>query len=423
MLNKIIILGTLLLSSFNLLAAEKPNLWIYSDLSDPRDLREHGHPQNDPDDISALGALLLTADRFNIQGFVYSSTNRKNLTDATPFIAESFIQAYKLSVPVWRSKGLDYQIEIPFIRSDITKTVEPSKYQPSRNYADISQFNSIIQLVELLNKKPIYVLNWGPLTESAILLKHLLDTNNQVALNNLTIISHWTKSATAQGTIEKPFHVANCRDDFKACMFLHEEALANPIVKFIEIGPAGQSGIVNGSVKFNNYPIFENSPLGQIFYHAKFFHRKPDQSDAATFWLLTELGANLDDYQDDGSLTFENEKTVVKKFYQDGKAIIEELAVKSEAAKQAKSFSKRQISDWFSYLYIKKDKIELHLPYDGQFKLMTQQGRPLIAADLNYGDHYFEFKHYPYSDFIAELKVEGITKRLSIGPVDIIKYR
>lgn len=413
MLKKILCASLLCTAFFNVSA--KPSIWVYSDLSDPRDLRGHGHPQNDPDDISALGSLLLTADEFNIEGIVFSSTNREGLKDATPFMQASFVDAYNRSVPALRAAGYDFQERIDFIRSDIIKNGKPIKFKPEKNYADLSQFQSVAPLAKLLTQKPIYVLNWGPLTESAVLVKHLLDTNNEVALNNLTVISHWTKSATAQGTIEKPFHVANCRDDYKACMYLHDEALVNPLVKFVEIGPAGQSGVVNGSAKFDNFPVFTQSPLGQLFYHGKFYNGKPDNSDSATFWVLTEFGANLSDYKNDGSLSLEEEKAVVKLFRDDGKAIVEYQAKKSNASASVKPFSNKQIADWFTYVYVKKGKIEVHMPHAGEFELKTVAGKPLLTANLARGDYEFEFKQYKPTKLVATVKSEGVVKTLKIG--------
>lgn len=401
----------ILLSS---LANAKPNLWVFSDLSDPRDLRDHGHPQNDPDDISALAALLLTADRFNIEAFVFASNTRKNLADATPFIMDSFNEAYMRSVPMWKSQGKDYQEKINFIRSDISKTGTPIRFNINNDYKEIPQVNSIQPLAELLKHKPLYVLNWGPLTESAILVKHLVTTKNTQALKNLVIISHWTKGATAQGTVEKPFDVANCKDDYSACEYLHDEALKNPLVQFIEIGPAGQSGIVNGSIKFKRYSEFDGTPLGQLFYHSKFYGGKPDQSDAATFWVLTEFGANLSDYPTNGSLSVDNEKIVVQKFYDDGKEIIEDLSKKSASTIGAKVFSQQQISEWFTYIFLKNQMLEVHLPYDGELLVKTQTGKEIYNKKLARGEHKLEYKQYLSGPLIAKLHVAGVVKTLKI---------
>ena len=78
-------------------AHAKPTIWVYTDLSDPSDQRSGGHPQNDPDDICSLAALLLEANRFEIAGIVFSSTNRKELKDATPFVESTFTEAYAMA--------------------------------------------------------------------------------------------------------------------------------------------------------------------------------------------------------------------------------------------------------------------------------------------------------------------------------------
>ena len=77
----------------------KPTIWVTTDLSDPRTTRTGGHPNNDPDDICSLAALLLEADRFDIAAVVYSSTNRQNLPDATDFVQSTFAAAYAHDVP------------------------------------------------------------------------------------------------------------------------------------------------------------------------------------------------------------------------------------------------------------------------------------------------------------------------------------
>lgn len=388
-------LRTLILSvaagvlSFHALAAEKPSIWVYSDLSDPRQVRDHNHPINDPDDISALGSLLLTANRFNIEGIVVSSTNRANLVDPMPFINEAFIKPYQASLPGLNSTIGGYQEQINILRSSVTQVAEPKRFNPNKSYLDLAEFTTVAPVVKILQEKPLYVLNWGPLTESAILVKHLMETENQNALENLTIASHWTLSTVSQGSPEKPFHVANCRDDWKACMYLHELAKENKI-KFIETGSSGQAGVVNGSVHYADYPGFEKSPLGQIFYHAKFYHQKPDQSDSATFWLLTEFGASLEDVKTDGTLTTAEEQQLIKLMKDDAVEIISELRKASDAAAlSASPLNQNQIANLFTFIYQKKGKIEVYCPYESQLTLTDKNLKTLMSAQLTAGDHKF----------------------------------
>ncbi|MDP5170977.1 MAG: DUF1593 domain-containing protein, partial [Bacteroidia bacterium] len=76
-----------------------PIIWVYSDMSDPRDQRKGGHPQNDPDDICSMASLLLSANRFDIRGIVVASTPRSGLTDPMPFVEEVFVAAYQHDLP------------------------------------------------------------------------------------------------------------------------------------------------------------------------------------------------------------------------------------------------------------------------------------------------------------------------------------
>jgi glucose/arabinose dehydrogenase len=397
-----------------LVPAAKPNVWVYTDHSDPRDLRAHNHPQNDPDDIVSLAALLLSAARFNIEGIVYSSTNRRGLGDATPFVEEALAEAYRRSVAAWNRNGGDYQPDIPFIRSSITREAQAQAFDPERDYADIGSFEGMPELVSLLEREPVYVLNWGPLTESAILVRHLLGTGNEQALANLVIVTHWTKSATAQGTPEAPFEVANCRDDARACAWLHESAQADDRVRLVELGPAGQTGIVNGSKSFARYADFETSPLGQIFYHAKFFNGAPDQSDASSFWLLTPYGADLGDYPHDGSLDIATERANVDRFARDAEAIVADLWLRARAAAGAQPFSRQEISGWFNYLYVKKGRIEAHLAYPGRFQLQDASGELLLDEVLDKGNHAFELQAFDEFPLQARLESEGIEKHMLV---------
>ena len=182
-----------------LAAAEKPHVWVYSDMSDPRNQRAGGHPQNDPDDICSLAALLLEANRFNIEAVVFSSTNRKNLADATDFVQSTFADAYAHDVPYLNETIGGFQPEIRFLRSSITGGSEPRKFDPQKDYSDLTGLETVRRLVEFAEREPVYVLSWGPLTESAMAVKHCLDTGNETALANLFILSHWTKSWIAQG--------------------------------------------------------------------------------------------------------------------------------------------------------------------------------------------------------------------------------
>ena len=88
MLKRIVILLYFVCLIININAQKKPNVWIYSDMSDrtlPGPNKEH--TINDPDDISAMAGYLLMMNEFNTKGIVITSTHRKEHKD-TPNQAE-----------------------------------------------------------------------------------------------------------------------------------------------------------------------------------------------------------------------------------------------------------------------------------------------------------------------------------------------
>jgi hypothetical protein len=371
-------------------ARAKPHVWVYTDMSDPRDQRAGGHPQNDPDDICSLAALLLEANRFQIEAVVYSSTNRRNLADATDFVHSTFAEAYAHDLPFLNETIGGFQPEITFLRSSITGGPAPRKFDPERDYSDLSGLETVQGLVEFARHQTVYVLSWGPLTESAMAAKHCLDTGNLAALENMVFISHWTKSWIAQGTPENPFRVANCRDDAKACHFLHELAVTHPVVRIVELGSVGQTGLVNGSSGYPKFTEFRKSRLGQIFIHSKFYHGKPDQSDGSTFWLLAEaFGPTLADYPHDGSLDRSAEERGRDLFLANGHAILDDLLLRSNAAAEAANpFPESFITDRFTYVYQFLDgRYSIHVPYDARYGIQDAAGDLVMSGSVGPGNH------------------------------------
>lgn len=94
--------------------AAKPNVWVYTDMSDPR---EGGHSFNDPDDIVTMSALLLEANRFNIETIVVSSTNRKYLGDSMDFVSRVFLDAGDQMVRGDSLKAGKYQLDLSELKS------------------------------------------------------------------------------------------------------------------------------------------------------------------------------------------------------------------------------------------------------------------------------------------------------------------
>ncbi|MEZ5278096.1 MAG: hypothetical protein R3F07_17065 [Opitutaceae bacterium] len=395
----------------------KPTIWVTTDLSDPRTTRSGGHPNNDPDDICSLAALLLEANRFDIAAVVYSSTNRQNLPNATDFVQSAFAAAYAHDVPFLNAAFGGFQPEIPFIRSSLTRHAEPIRFDPDRDYSDLSELETVAALVDLAARKPVHVLSWGPLTESAIAVKHCLDTGQPDVLANLFIISHWTKSWIAQGTPETPFHVANCRDDARACDFLHTMAGQGAGFRFVELGSVGQTGVVNGAAGYPGFGAFQGSRLGQIFIHAKFYHGKPDQSDGATFWLMTgQFGPTLSDYPDDGSLDQATEERGRDLFLENGHQILDDLRRRSDAAAAANDpFPPGFLASRFTYVYqYLNGRYYIHVPLEATFEIRDATGRSVMSGRLQPGDHELDFSRLAPGDYPVTIKCGGLEIRRSL---------
>ncbi|MEM9986522.1 MAG: nucleoside hydrolase-like domain-containing protein, partial [Bacteroidota bacterium] len=391
-------------------ANDKHIIWVYSDLSDPRDQRAGGHPQNDPDDICSMASLLLTADQFDIRGIVVASTTRENLQDPMPFIKEVFVAAYEHDWPFLTANGARYQAKLPFMSSSLTQGGRSLQFDPEKNYADLGDLVTVNQLVQLAEKEPVYVLSWGPLTESAMAVKHCLDAGKEEALKNLFFISHWTKSSVAQGSPSAPFEVANCKDDRAACDYLHQVAARDKRVRFIELGCVGQKGLVSGiTVGVSNQMealLSHNTRLGQIFTRSKWYFNKPDFSDASTHWLLfshfrskasDSWSLSLDDYPHDGSLAQAEEEELVEKFKTHAWRISSELWTKGlsfSSAQRPQSipyepFSEEFIASYFTYVYYNsfRQAYGLHLPYRTSYQLIDGSGDVIMTDTLDWGNH------------------------------------
>ena len=394
----------------------RPTIWVYSDMSDPRDQRAGGHPQNDPDDICSMAALLLEANRFNIAGIVFSSTNRKGLRDATPFVEETFVAAYAMAREPLQAALGGFPESIPFHRSSLYKGEFPEKFDPGKDYSSLEDLPTVAGLIRVAEQGPVHVLNWGPLSESAIAVKHCLDTGNMEALENILILSHWTTSYIAQGTPETPFKVANCRDDAEACDFLHQMAQSHPAVRFVELGSVGQTGVVNGSEGFSRFSGFTGSALGQVFVHSKFYHGKQDQSDGSTFWLLTgAFGPGLEAYRHDGSLDQETEETVRDLFLENGHAILDDLLERSRIAAAGGAFGEAFIASCFTYVYQFLDgRYAAHVPYEARLVMEHPDGTIVMDAQLPAGNHRLEVDTFPAATYTVRVTCGGLTRTFEL---------
>ena len=316
--------------------AQKPKVWIYSDMSDKTiQGKDHG-TANDPDDISAMAGYLLMANMFDTRGIVIASTHRsehKTSGNQADWANTFFGEAYKKDVVHLNKNIGGFPSTVNFIQSCIKVTAE--KYEPTKNYNSLKNYNTVELLLKEAEKSNdiINVLCWGSLTEPAILVNYCLTNKRSDILNKLRFIAHWTNSSLHQGTIEQPWKVANCNEDRSACEYLKEMAL-NGIISYHECGAIGQHGIVSGSQKGVEYfDQFKKSNLGKIFAEGKFAHNSVDHSDSATYWvLLGNWGVGLHDIASNGTNFIEVEQKNENQFMLYSKRIHDELLRRSNEA-------------------------------------------------------------------------------------------
>lgn len=334
MIKKVIFVVSILLTT--LMNAQKPKVWIYSDMSDKTiQGKDHG-TANDPDDISAMAGYLLMSNMFDTKGIVIASTHRsehKTSGNQAVWANTFFGEAYKKDVINLNKNIGGFSQSIEFLQSCIKESAE--RYNPTNKYTSLEKYNTVELLFKEAEKSDeiINVLCWGSLTEPAILVNYCITNNRIDILNKLQFIAHWTNSSLHQGTIEKPWKVANCNEDKAACDYLKEQAL-NGFIKYYECGAIGQHGIVSGSPKGEDYfNQFKESNLGKIFAEGKFVYNSVDHSDAATYWvLLKDWGVNLTDIASNGTNFIEVEQKNINQFEFFSKRIHDELLRRSNAA-------------------------------------------------------------------------------------------
>lgn len=331
------LLGALLLATPS--RADRPKVWIYSDMSDPS-LVGGGHmgTVNDPDDVSAMAGYLLMANEFETLGIVVASTHRKEHRD-TPDQGEwanrYLGQAYRSEVPALNQLLGGYPEEIRFVQSCLKETSE--RFDPGKDYSNLKGYPTVKLLLDAVERlEPHEILNilcWGSLTEPAIAVKHCLLSGRDALLSRMRFISHWTDSSLHQGSPSHPEDVANCREDAQACAWLKQQALRG-VIHFHECGAIGQAGIVSGGPKGRTYfDAFRVSRLGTAFVQGKFVFNGVDHSDSATYWvLLGRWGVQVEDLPADGRNTPELEKAHEIRFRQSSRSIHDELLSRARAA-------------------------------------------------------------------------------------------
>lgn len=332
---KLLCIG-LFFASFSIVA-QKPKVWIYTDMSDNTiPGKNHMKTVNDPDDISGMAGYLLMANMFDTKGIVVTSTHRsehKNSGNQADWANNFFGQGYKKDVLNLNKNIGGYPKNIEFIQSCIKESAE--KYNSTTAYNSLENYKTVALLKDEVEKSPeiINVLCWGSLTEPAILVNYCIANKRFDLLKKLRFIAHWTNSSLHQGTPEDPAKVANCNEDRAACEFLKEQAL-NGVITYFECGAIGQHGIVSGSPKgIEYYNQFKKSNLGKIFSEGKFVQESVDHSDAATYWvLLGNWGVSLNDISSNGTNLPEVEKKNEEQFLMSSKKIHQELLRRSKAA-------------------------------------------------------------------------------------------
>ena len=328
---------TLLLIFATIMYAQKPKVWIYSDMSDNTiPGNNHMKTVNDPDDISAMAGYLLMVNMFDTKGIVVSSTHRrehKSSRNQAEWANTLFGEAYKRDVINLNKNIGGFPESIEFVQSCIKESAE--KYNSSTAYKSLENYKTVALLKDEVEKSSeiINVLCWGSLTEPAILVNYCIANKRFDLLKKLRFIAHWTNSSLHQGTPEDPAKVANCNEDRAACEFLKEQAL-NGIINYYECGAIGQHSIVSGSPKGEDYyNQFKKSNLGKIFSEGKFVQNSVDHSDAATYWvLLGNWGVGLEDISSNGTNLPEVEKKNEEQFKMFSKNIHDELLRRSRAA-------------------------------------------------------------------------------------------
>ncbi|MGC6456433.1 MAG: nucleoside hydrolase-like domain-containing protein [Coraliomargaritaceae bacterium] len=407
----------ILITSASCLSAgtEKPNIWVYSDLTDPRDQREGGHPKGDPDDLVSLASLLLSANRFHIESIVLGSGSFADILNPVELIEEIFVPAYEDHVAHLKEENSGYQQSIHFQWSSVTRNSGwPRIFKEDRDYRDLNDYETVQGLAEYAKDHEVYVLVWGALTEPAILVKHLLHTGQEAVLKNITIITHWSQSFVRSMHPEAlktdPHMVTNCKMDRKACLYLHQQA-KDGRVKMIQLGCVGQSGIVDGSANYPRIEEFDQSRLGQIFISGKYNKNRADQSDASTYWLLaSDLHFNLNDYPNDGSLTKEIEERNIVRFQQRAPSIMDNLLVRSNAS-NGTPYPASLIAEYFCYAYYRWGHYCIYAPNPVPFRILSPEGTLEKEGTLKRWDNSIDLPKKEQGYYTVELLFPDRTVR------------
>lgn len=351
----------------------KPNIWIHTDMTGAYGYEVNGNKaealtdaDSDPDDQVALAMYLMLANKFNTKAIILSSTTRNLSRNTLDHFQQSHGDAYEAALPCLNAQigGYPTLEELNVKWSSLTDRAGHLSFDnsPQDKY---DNFNTLPQTVkDLINElkkseyspqNPLYVLVWGPMTEVSMATKHMIRNNMTTELGRLFVVSHWTSSFLSQtGTPcnafpsdQIQFNPANCNQNCEACAYVHNEAKKSGAdFRFVDVGAVGQNGIVNGSADFftggNNgvegpqYQQFQNSELGDVFVKSKFGFGKPDGSDCATFiTVLGEYGVTLNDYNNNGVLTEQDEINARNTYRDNAPTLMQDLLNISDVAASA----------------------------------------------------------------------------------------
>ena len=221
--------------------------------------------------------------------------------DSDIWAKETFIADYKEEVGRLNAYyNNQYQTEVPIQMASTAGKRFRSIHAETADPHFLDKNLSIKGIISAADQGPLYVLNWGPLTEVAMLLKFCIEHNKKDTLRNIAIISHWTQRGG-------PW---NCASDNEACDFVHDQAEANPNIVMYELGPIGQRGMVenicNDSATLNPEIMFA-SKIGKHL-EAKWTkgcgkcNGMPDMSDGSTMLVLMGYGGGMESYKNDGTV-------------------------------------------------------------------------------------------------------------------------
>lgn len=272
-----------------------PRVWVISDMSRPGS-------GADKDDLVTMSGFLLMANRFDIVGMTVGADSRSlaDCGDAASWANANFKTAYAAEVGNLNKAISGFPPRINFMQSAWCG----AQYSATGKFnIDDAGFAATKALAAAAETGPLTILNWGELTDAAYLIKYLAD-NKPAVLGNVSIISHWTY----------PFGESNCKNSATGCSYLHDLAKSGGI-KFYELGPIGQTGLVDNSCNGNatlGKSIMSASKIGAYMNWKWTGSGAPDMSDGAAFLVLAGYGGGLAAYRHDGTYDAAGEARLCK---------------------------------------------------------------------------------------------------------------